>query len=213
MKEKIENIIKDIKEKLLDFVKLDFPKIKIVEDSSKKAKIWYNYNTGVLGFNGTELSNVSDDELYSFVAHEVCHALERQGKPELFGSKELNDLCKLAEDVNDEELQDLCDTLRTYIEVLHNNWIDDNVVSELLGDVNECDGDIYKVIKKVLAKSKTIPELRHFWTDDMLDRFEDSLYFYSYGGHTDDGVSKDDWNFYKELLEDILDIKIPVVEG
>lgn len=213
MKEKIENIIKDIKEKLLDFVKLDFPKIKIVEDSSKKAKIWYNYNTGVLGFNGTELSNVSDDELYSFVSHEVCHALERQGKPELFGSKELNDLCKLAEDVNDEELQDLCDTLRTYIEVLHNNWIDDNVVSELLGDVNECDGDIYKVIKKILAKSKTIPELRYFWTDDMLDRFEDSLYFYSYGGHTDDGVSKDDWNFYKELLEDILDIKIPIVEG
>lgn len=145
---------------------------------------------------------VEPEELKGVIAHEFCHALERQYGNPIIGTDDLKEAYDIAAKTKNRQLAGKVQELRRYYMILNNLWTRESVVNKAIAQIDE-------ILKAAEDLKEEHPEYKEMWKwfSENFDKLYDAIDYYECGGHNTE------WFEWKESCEDVLGIEIPIVEA
>ena len=183
--DKLENAGISCPSLTIDVVDFDYTGMKAKYNiSNKSISIW---------------NKVAKADLPKYVAHEICHALERaNSSPVITGS----DLSDIYDAINTDSLRQKFMRLMNMFSIISRVWTNFEAVTECVEKLDTLIDELYDIAEKGDAENEEFCEV--FLSE--YDKIYDSVNYYADGGHNEEFFE------WKDKLSKLFGIEIPAAE-
>ena len=154
--------------------------------------------------------NISDKSIYvwkkvakadlpKYIAHEICHALERENSDPVITSSDLSDIY---DTINTDTLRHKFMRLMTMFSIISRVWTNFEAVTECVEKLDTLIDEFYDIAEKGDPENEEFCKV--FLSN--YDKIYDSVNYYADGGHNEEFFE------WKDKLSKILGILIPTAE-
>lgn len=181
----------------LDEAGISYPSltVNVVDFDHTGMKAKYNIsNKSIYVYN-----RIAKTDLPKYIAHEICHAIERENSDTVITGSDLSDMY---DTINTDSLRHKFMQLMSMFSILSRVWTNFEAAENCVEKLDTLIDELYDIAKKGDAENEKFCEV--FLSE--YDKIYDSVNYYADGGHNEEFFE------WKDKLSKLFGIEIPAAE-